>query len=231
MADEKKSFILYADLIHTVSLMPNDKAGMFFKTILDYVNDIEPVIEELALALAFEPVKRQIERDSAKWEKTKGVRSVSGKLGGIKSGEVRRRKREAEAYEPNASLTKQAEVNEPVNVNGTVNGIPNSKVITPVVPTASIDFEKFIDGFNAIAKRKFKVTDTVKTSLKARLKKYTRKEIVAAIANAHKDKYHIDTKFKYLTPEFILRESKLEKFINQPEETKATQGYTPQMTN
>ena len=39
MAENKKSFVLYTDLIHTVSKMPNDKAGELFKHILMYVND------------------------------------------------------------------------------------------------------------------------------------------------------------------------------------------------
>lgn len=93
------------------------------------------------------------------------------------------------------------------------------EIITPVVPTAPIDFVKFIDGFNGFASRSFRVTEKVKTALRNRLKKYTKVEIMAAIATAHKDQYHIDTKFQYLTPEFILREDKLEKFLNQQTST------------
>ncbi len=116
MANKKKSFILYADLIHTVRKMPIDKAGELFLTILQYVNDENPVVEDIVVDLVFEPIKRQIERDKNKWEQTSERRSEAGKSGGIKSGETRRKK-----YEANASSVKQSKTNEAVNVNDTVN--------------------------------------------------------------------------------------------------------------
>ena len=116
MANEKKSFILYADLIHTVRKMPSDKAGELFLTILQYVNDENPVVEDIIVDLVFEPIKRQIERDKDKWEQISERRSEAGKSGGIKSGETRRKQNEA-----NASSVKQSKTNEAVNVNDNVN--------------------------------------------------------------------------------------------------------------
>lgn len=83
------------------------------------------------------------------------------------------------------------------------------------VETPSFDYDKFILGFNSLKNRSFRVTDKVKKALNARLKNYSKEEIWKAIKIAHNDSYHIETKFKYLTPEFILREEKLEKFLNQ----------------
>lgn len=93
-------------------------------------------------------------------------------------------------------------------------------IITPP-KGEEIDYSKFIETFNSFASRGFRVTDKVKKALNARLKSgYTRKEILTAIKNAHNDKYHIENGFKDLTPEFILREEKLEKFLNkQPIQT------------
>jgi uncharacterized phage protein (TIGR02220 family) len=82
--------------------------------------------------------------------------------------------------------------------------------------SASIDFDKFIIFFNSFAKRNFRVTEKLKRTLKARLKNYSKEQIQQAIQNAHKEDYHITTNFKYLTPELILREDKLERFINNP---------------
>ena len=65
--ESKKSFILYADLIHTVSKMPSDKAGDLFKHILKYVNDEDPVTDDLIIQLTFEPIKQQLKRDLDKW--------------------------------------------------------------------------------------------------------------------------------------------------------------------
>lgn len=53
MAEEKTSFILYADLLHTVKKMPDDKAGVLLKTILEYVNDLNPKVEDLLVDLVF----------------------------------------------------------------------------------------------------------------------------------------------------------------------------------
>lgn len=70
MAKDKKSFLLYIDLIHTVSKMPDDKAGILFKHILDYVNDNNPVTDDLIIQLTFEPIKQHLKRDLIKFEKT-----------------------------------------------------------------------------------------------------------------------------------------------------------------
>lgn len=115
MAENKKSFILYADLIETVDKIPDAKAGKLLKTILAYVNDRNPNIEELDILVqvAFEPIKQQLKRDLRDWEAKRVRRMEAGKLGGIKSGESRR----VEAKRSNASKT---EANEAVTVNGTV---------------------------------------------------------------------------------------------------------------
>jgi len=82
--EEKKSFILYADLIHTVSKMPSDKAGDLFKHILQYVNDDDPITEDLIVELTFEPIKQQLKRDLSKWEDKKGKQSEKGREGNLK---------------------------------------------------------------------------------------------------------------------------------------------------
>lgn len=68
MAENKKSFLLYCDLIHTVSKMPKEKAGELFMHILEYVNDKNPITEDLIIQLTFEPVKQSLKRDLQKYE-------------------------------------------------------------------------------------------------------------------------------------------------------------------
>lgn len=68
MAENKKSFLLYCDLIHTIEKMPNDKAGELFKHILEYVNDKDPISEDLITNLTFEPIKQSLKRDLEKYE-------------------------------------------------------------------------------------------------------------------------------------------------------------------
>lgn len=105
------------------------------------------------------------------------------------------------------------------NDNNTQSKVKKRKVkenVSTNVKTLDIDFDKFITNFNSYTKRNFKVTEKVKSSLIARLKDYSKEEIIQAIDNAHKDEYHLQTNYKYLTPEFILRQDKIEKFLNAP---------------
>jgi Family of unknown function (DUF6291) len=84
MAENKKSFILYADLLKIVEQLPDDVAGKLFKIILRYVNDLEVDIEDLLLRIAFEPIKLQLKRDLKDWENAKEEKSVGGRIGNLK---------------------------------------------------------------------------------------------------------------------------------------------------
>ena len=90
MAENKKSFLLYCDLIHTVTKMPIDKAGELFIHILKYVNDENPVTEDLITNLTFEPIKQSLKRDLEKWENTLEGRSRAGKA----SAEIKRQSKQ-----------------------------------------------------------------------------------------------------------------------------------------
>ena len=81
MAENKKSFVLYCDLIHTVEKLPDDVAGKLFKLILNYTNDNNPEVDDVLLSVAFEPIKRQLKRDLKDWENQKQKRSEAGKKG------------------------------------------------------------------------------------------------------------------------------------------------------
>lgn len=108
MAESKKSFILYADLVHTVRKMPDDKAGKLLKLILEYVNDTDPQEEDHVVDLIFEHVKHQLKRDLKQWEDMKIKRVEAGRSGG--------KQRQA-----NRSKAKQSQANQAVNVNVNVN--------------------------------------------------------------------------------------------------------------
>lgn len=130
MADNKRSFILYADLLHTVEKMPVDKAGELFKTILEYVNDKDPQPEDLLISLVFEPIKQQLKRDLNRWEGIKDKRSEAGKA----SAEARRIAKEKEQKETNPTSVEsvqQTSTNSTVSVNDnvTVNDNVNVTVI------------------------------------------------------------------------------------------------------
>lgn len=73
----------------------------------------------------------------------------------------------------------------------------------------------FIKDFNEIRKSNYKLISSVKTNLKNILKSgYTYKEILEALKNAMQDSFHIEKEFNDLTPEFITRSDKFEKYLN-----------------
>jgi hypothetical protein len=84
MADGKKSFLLYCDLIHTVGKLPNEEAGVLFKHILNYVNDKNPETNNLLVEVAFEPIKQQLKRDLLRWSDEQEKRKEQGSLGNLK---------------------------------------------------------------------------------------------------------------------------------------------------
>ena len=83
MAENKKSFILYADIINVVKRLPKEIQADLFMTILEYVNDLTPTISDnLLLEIAFEPIKLQLKRDLIRWDAFREKQAGNGKLGG-----------------------------------------------------------------------------------------------------------------------------------------------------
>ena len=68
MATDKKSFLLYCDIIHTVEQLTDEQAGHLFKHILQYVNDKDPETDNVITKIAFEPIKQSLKRDLQKYE-------------------------------------------------------------------------------------------------------------------------------------------------------------------
>ena len=124
MAENKKSFVLYADLIHTVKKMPNDKAGELLKHILSYVNDENPETDDLIIQLTFEPIKQQLKRDLKRYEEKKKQWSEAGK----RSAEVRKKQRTlTNVKKRSTDLTVNVNDNVNVSVNDNVNNIEDRK--------------------------------------------------------------------------------------------------------
>jgi hypothetical protein len=78
MAEGKKSFLLYCDILEMVEELPMEKRGELFTIILQYVNDKNPVVEELLLKTAFAPIKMQLKRDLKRYESIVESRRIAG---------------------------------------------------------------------------------------------------------------------------------------------------------
>jgi hypothetical protein len=131
MAENKKSVILYVDLITTFDNLTDEEAGKLIKHYLRYVNDLNPTPPDRLTQLMFEPIKLQLKRDLQKWENIREKRVEAGKSGGLASGTKRKQN---EANE--ASATKN-QANEAVNVNVNVNDtVINKSIINKfIIPT------------------------------------------------------------------------------------------------
>jgi hypothetical protein len=112
MAENKKSVLLYCDIIHTVRELSDDEAGRLFKHYLAYINDLNPTPPDKLTQIVFEPIKQNLKRDLVKWQSISEKRSELGRLAGIKSGQARRTK--TNQNEPNVQFTNQTNQNEHV---------------------------------------------------------------------------------------------------------------------
>lgn len=146
MAENKKSFVLYSDLIHTVRKMPRDKAGDLLMTILEYVNDENPVVTDMVVDLVFEPVKQQLKRDLVKYEGKKQQWSDAGK----KSAKVRSERSTVSTDVKSRSTV--STVNVSVNDNVSVN-VNYKEKINPSDFEFSLLLLRLILGNNPKAKK------------------------------------------------------------------------------
>lgn len=87
-------------------------------------------------------------------------------------------------------------------------------------------YENFIIVFNELTRRHYKGDASSKGHFAARQREgYKKEDFRRAIENCLADPFHKEKNFKYLTPEFILRPDKFDKFINAtpvPEFNKAS---------
>lgn len=99
MAEGKKSFVLYSDLLPTIKkLVEKDRnnktnnAGELFLHLLEYVCDNNPEAVNDTVDLMFEPIKTQLKRDLTKWEEKSPQRVEKARIAGLASAEARKLK-------------------------------------------------------------------------------------------------------------------------------------------
>ena len=143
MAQGKKSFIAYSDWKDVFDELPNEDAGALIKHIFAYVNDENPVSDNVLIRAVFANIKSTLERDLNKWNNQLQHRSDAGK----KSAEIRKIK----AYElqRNPTSVKTIERNPTDNVSVSVNvkkSIEERKqdFKKSLIPFISVSFDKFL---------------------------------------------------------------------------------------
>jgi hypothetical protein len=143
MAEQKKGFILYADQKALFEQLPNEKAGELIKFIFSYVNDENPITEDIIINLAFTPIKQQLKRDLVKFLEIKEKRSEAGKIGMAKRWQSITN--DNKALQAITNIT----VNDNVNVN---DNVINTKA--DVISTDQWGNEIDVNGFHIKTKKK-----------------------------------------------------------------------------
>lgn len=214
MAENKKSFVLYADLIKSIEHLTYEEKGILLTHLLEYVNDMNPVLTDRLILTAWKPIELQLKRDLKKFEEVKEKRSLAGK----RSAELRALKIDEQAEANSTSV----ESVEQTPTNSTDNDNDNVTVNDNVINNNTINFDKLLLFLNSLTKRNFKIiNEATKKKYIARLKEgYTSKDIANAIENAVNSDYHKENNFTYLTPEFFSRAVTLDKYSNTNNKTK-----------
>jgi len=117
MAENKKSFLLYCDQQGIFNQLPDEIAGRLIKHIFAYVNDEEPVTDELIVNIAFEPIKQQLKRDLVKYNQFVDKQRDNGLKGGRPKKPNETQKTQAFTEEPKKADNVNVNVTDNVNVN------------------------------------------------------------------------------------------------------------------
>ncbi len=128
MAKGKNTVLVYRDWMATFEALEDDEAGRLIKHFFKFINDENPIAPDRITKIVFEPIRQQLERDLTAWKKELPTKIESGRNGGIKSGETRRKKieersktKQNEENEANTLILHENEANEGVKVKVKVN--------------------------------------------------------------------------------------------------------------
>lgn len=118
MATGKKTFIFYSDWTNMINEMPDKDAGQLLKHVLSYVNDKNPITDNILVKMAFGHMKPILKSDLDKWENQLEKYSEMGK----KSAEKRANKKaqpRLTQVEPTSTVNDNVNVNEKEEKNNT----------------------------------------------------------------------------------------------------------------
>jgi hypothetical protein len=138
MAENKKSFLLYCDMINTFENLEDKEAGRLIKHLFRYVNDKNPEYPDRITKLLFEPIKTHLKRDLLKYESIREKRSIAG----LRSAELRQQNQHVLT---SVESVQQTSTNPTVNDN--VNVIVNDNVIKNNIDERKLKFSSTLKPF------------------------------------------------------------------------------------
>ena len=232
MAAGKKSFVLYSDLLVSIEHLTNEEKGILFNHLLEYVNDKNPILEDRLLITAWKPIEMQLKRDLRKFEEVRVKRSEAGK----KSAEIKAQQNSTNSTSVESvqhrSTNSTDNVNDNVNDND-INNIPQTpKGDSNLYDNFEPNLERLLQQINyAFGKKYQKISDKVKAKYKVLLKSHKWVDIKNAINAVKDDKFHIDSGYKYATPEFFSRPDKIDMYGFKSEVEKKYTGENSLLVN
>jgi uncharacterized phage protein (TIGR02220 family) len=208
---DKKSFLLYCDLIHTIHKLPDEQAGKLFKIILDYVNDNDPVVDDLLLDISFEPIRQQLKRDLTKWTEKAPERSEKARKAGLASAESRRLK---------PTKVNSLVQNELEPTKSTVSVSVNDNVKDSITPKGVlVIWDNIKKSYNPKSKET-SLTESRRKAISVRIKEGNGSDQFEGTIKYMFSKWYTDTNMTgYLTPETILG-TKFTKYLEEARENK-----------
>lgn len=154
MAENKNTFVFYAEWKQDFEFLTDAEAGKLIKHLLQFVNDENPEFqnEDRLLQFAAQKLKNVLKKDLKKYEEVCKKRSEAGKKGGVTSGKSRALKQD-KTNEANASILKQNEHDYEYD-NEYDNDILLEKESKTVVEEADSDLQKISDFKNFLKTKK-----------------------------------------------------------------------------
>ena len=222
MADSKNSFVVYTDIKETLDDLSDSEVAALFRGMVDYQVTGEDPNFSGTLKYIFIPIRQQMDRNNTKWERKKAVKAEAGRQGGIRSGEVRRAKAEAEANEANASQSKQNEANEAneaVTVNGTVNVNVNGNGTVTVFDGSDAESlsRSLISYLNEKSGGSYKPTDEITDRIGELLDAGYSEKDMRDVIDKKVAEWKDDSKMRgYLRPRTLFGD-KFEEYVSAPE--------------
>lgn len=82
MAEGKNKIVVYADWLDNFEDLTDEELGKLMRHFFMYVNDMDPVLEDRLLNIAWKPIQATLKRDLKKWESFVEKQKANGKKGG-----------------------------------------------------------------------------------------------------------------------------------------------------
>jgi hypothetical protein len=153
MAENKKSFIAYADWKETFDNLPDEVAGKLIKHIFSYVNDENPQTDDYVINAVFANIKHTLKRDLDKWESQLEQRKLAGKRSAeIRATKINDRSNSLNEKTRNSTDSVSVSVNDNVSVNDSViNNIKKTPRTNKFVPPTVFDVKEYfiLNGYTS----------------------------------------------------------------------------------